>query len=789
MDSSTKFPESADPSPEADAVKVYAKDVGGVSQLFVLSDDGSTSQVSGVSASPGGVANSVQINDGSGGFGGDANLTYDGTTLSTTGGGPASEALLTVGKVRFNNALGEQVFEFEPDLYGMNIETGPSLDPGPGYQTVMNAGQLTVSEWTDSTFSTATAGTDVAPAAIILSEFAGAITPTITSTDGAVNKPLNFAITELQINGAAGNAGEVLTSQGVGAAPIWAAAAGGGTTIAKDPVRVATAAALPANSYAAGVLTADAGGDLNSVGIDGVTTLVVGDRVLVKDEATTANNLIYEITDLGAAGVGPATPVVPAAPTYPGALLTCGSGGTYATLTAAVAAAVDGDRIQILAGTIVEAATVTISKSVEVFGTGATCIVQRDSLTAVLTVTAPDVYLHDFAIVNNQVPSADPSGQSCCVNADTMNRTSVDGRGGLYFEDLTLTYPKVGVFISGTAWVVRGCTFAPNTGSPNTTIRALFSYGSQQTSFVYGNTFQTCTPGAAGDARLTAIYLNTRNDGIAPAWESGYMDSLVIDGNAITGGGGAPPRSYIDATSIYHQSGTATTFPPYGQFSLYIVNNNFAINHGSSPCVFFGRAYSGTPVLPLSFFDNLVVSDNSFGARVSSTQKGALFWTNTSGTAQNMGTFGGGFYGANNVIAPATLPVTVATVMADSSLLMVREIAYYNAPTPLLTLIPTVPAVPWSMTLAADCDGAGEFTRGIFASVNEGATNAATSWIVITPDPITVGVTAVDWLLFGDSAYAPATPADWAAPVPASIKQALDRLASAVAGLLGAPIP
>jgi hypothetical protein len=38
-------------------------------------------------AVPGGVANSVQINDGSGGFGGDANLTYDGTNLTVATGG------------------------------------------------------------------------------------------------------------------------------------------------------------------------------------------------------------------------------------------------------------------------------------------------------------------------------------------------------------------------------------------------------------------------------------------------------------------------------------------------------------------------------------------------------------------------------------------------------------------------------------------------------------------------------------------------------------------------------
>lgn len=37
--------------------------------------------------------------------------------------------------------------------------------------------------------------------------------------------------------------------------------------------------------------------------------------------------------------------------------------------------------------------------------------------------------------------------------------------------------------------------------------------------------------------------------------------------------------------------------------------------------------------------------------------------------------------------------------------------------------------------------------------------------------------------------YSPGTPADWAATAPTQVKQALDRIASAVEGLLGAPIP
>jgi hypothetical protein len=63
-----------------------------------------------------------------------------------------------------------------------------------------------------------------------------------------------------------------------------------------DSMRAATTAALPANTYSAGVLTATANGALPAQ--DGVT-LVVGDRLLVKNEATAANNGLYAVTQVG----------------------------------------------------------------------------------------------------------------------------------------------------------------------------------------------------------------------------------------------------------------------------------------------------------------------------------------------------------------------------------------------------------------------------------------------------------------------------------------------------------
>lgn len=67
----------------------------------------------------------------------------------------------------------------------------------------------------------------------------------------------------------------------------------------KAPVKCATIAALAANTYSNGVLTASANGALGT--IDGFT-LAVGDRLLVKDEATQSKHGVYTVTSLGSAG-------------------------------------------------------------------------------------------------------------------------------------------------------------------------------------------------------------------------------------------------------------------------------------------------------------------------------------------------------------------------------------------------------------------------------------------------------------------------------------------------------
>jgi hypothetical protein len=74
---------------------------------------------------------------------------------------------------------------------------------------------------------------------------------------------------------------------------------------AKAPVRLATTAALPANTYSNGASGVGATITINATGtltIDGTLT-ALNDRVLVQNEATSANNGPYVVTTAGAIGV------------------------------------------------------------------------------------------------------------------------------------------------------------------------------------------------------------------------------------------------------------------------------------------------------------------------------------------------------------------------------------------------------------------------------------------------------------------------------------------------------
>lgn len=411
-------------------------------------------------------------------------------------------------------------------------------------------------------------------------------------------------------------------------------------------------------------------------------------------------------------------PSLPSAPTFNGTLRTCGTGGQFATLSAAVASANPGDRIQVLPGTINEGMAVAVNKSLEIFGTGASCIIRRDSTTEVLTVSAANVYIHDLRVWNNQLASADGGGLSSCITAPTMQQATQSGLSGIYIANCTFTFPKMGVSIDAASWVIRDCTFNSNSATPGATIRAIAPYGSTGTSFISGNTFNA--PASDG-LRLICISPNAAGPrGVS--FVTGYTGSFVIQDNVLASN---TVRAYIDTTGMFRAPGAISTLYTAGQFDLYIKGNNFgSFNYTSSPCLFYGSAgaYTGSsPINPFSFFGKLYVAGNSFGKRTTGAEKGALFFTAASTPSSGgLGSFGTGFYAASNSITAATLSGTNVSVMAvEPSLLMVRDgLIYTSAPSPLLT--PTEPVGSLSVSFV------GSYDTYVNIPANTSATSVAT---------------------------------------------------------------
>ena len=414
-------------------------------------------------------------------------------------------------------------------------------------------------------------------------------------------------------------------------------------------------------------------------------------------------NMQYEAATAGAAGNlitimhQLAQFYVPSRPLPPtgGTMHTVGAGGDFATLSAAIAdpSVASGDKLKLIGASITEAALVTVDKTLEIYSEVNT-VLQRDSTNAVLKITAGSVYIHDFTITNNQQANLDAGGQSCCINADTMNRNAYSGVSGVYIENMTFNHPKVGVFMSGDGWVINNCTFNVNAASQTagTTLRPIFLYGTVNECFIENNTINT----SLDSSRTIGIFFDSRNDGIAPAYASGYQGAVVVQNNTIVkNGANGAPRSYMDLTGFYRQSGPASTNGNLGEFSLYIVGNNFGTDYASSPCVFFGR----TGVLPFSFFNILLVQNNTFGKRTTGAEKGVLFFTSASALAsRSMGTFADNVYASNNTITAATLASPNISIMdVAPTLLMVRDNTYYDAPSPLIT--PAAPVGAFQVTV------------------------------------------------------------------------------------------
>jgi hypothetical protein len=236
--------------------------------------------------------------------------------------------------------------------------------------------------------------------------------------------------------------GTFLQTRGVGADPTWAAVKGGaggtGTsvTIWNLSCDLATAAALPACTYANGTagvgatLTASANGALS---VDG-EAVDVADRILVKDQSNLAHNGIYTVT---AAGSGAAPFVLTRATDFD---------ATAEILEGSSVAVTTGDANHGTAWVQITGATVTVG----------TTSIEFDAIAAVMPICAPGQVL----------------GNPLAVPAPAVPMDPVDGGGGTSLPAGT-THDQL-VYVGG-AWTAQRpryivAAFAPGVPTASQTL-------------------------------------------------------------------------------------------------------------------------------------------------------------------------------------------------------------------------------------------------------------------------------------------------------------------------------
>lgn len=179
----------------------------------------------------------------------------------------------------------------------------------------------------------------------------------------------------------------------------------------KLPVRAITTAALPANTYANGTsgfgatLTGNANGALPAQ--DGVT-LVVGNRLLVKDEVAPEKNGIYIVTQLGSVGtvyiLTRASDADTAVKTFPGISVFSTNDGTTNGLKEYVLATITSP---LIIGTTAQTwstqaitSPVPTSSNKEMVANATSADFQAATATAIVSTPANDGYVQVF--VNGQ---------------------------------------------------------------------------------------------------------------------------------------------------------------------------------------------------------------------------------------------------------------------------------------------------------------------------------------------------------------------------------------------------
>ncbi len=285
---------------------------------------------------------------------------------------------------------------------------------------------------------------------------------------------------------------------------------------------------------------------MRGVQVSGITTATTVDSVLHADvkackwmveafeDATPGNRKafeVYALTDGGGGGESTA-PAIPAAPALPGSYdHTVGSGGSFATLEAALADASvsDGDSIQVLDGTYLITSSIAVDKQVKIYGQSKAGVIfetagDTSDPVSMFNISVDNVLMKDMTIKHKKTS-----------NTSVESAISVSGPGfpqtrvaNFVIDNCRIEHIEFALVIRGSDWQLRSCQFVYE-GPSNSTRRHVGVYGTLGNCFMYQ--CESEDNGATGNTRWL---VPTSNTGSNP--NETMEGNLVLDGNVQTVG-------------------------------------------------------------------------------------------------------------------------------------------------------------------------------------------------------------------------------------------------------------
>jgi hypothetical protein len=527
-----------------------------------------------------------------------------------------------------------------------------------------------------------------------------------------------------------------------------------GIGTAHASVRAATIASLPSNSAnGAGVLTETGWGSLGS--IDGVA-VVAGDRVLVKNEVTQANNGIYVVTNTGTgttvthANVVVATTAPLATNVATATTLTASSAGTLPTI--------DGASLNVNDRVLVKNEATQVNNGIYVVTSVGTPAGASHTAVKVATAAALPTNTASGGVLSGWGPIGQIDGTTVAVNDRVLvkNEAATQNNGIYTVTALgTGASAQLGAVKVATTAALPANTRATNVLTANANgafptidgqtlalgdrILVMYEGGALGTTSANNGVYTLTALGAAGASKWT---LTRATDADQTGELTGGMNVPVTNGTANAG-----KAFYISSPA----SGSITVNSAIGftasvKWSLTRATDADAtgeLNPGEQVPVTAGATYTG-----LTFYvsspSSGTITINTTGISFAQTAK----WVLTRATD-----------GVTGQLAVGD-QVPVTSGLANTGLAFYISTPASGTITTGTTAIAFTGSVKWVLTRATDADATGELNSGEQVPVTSGGTNTGTTYYVSTTGVITVNVTAVNFALNAKWTLTRATDAD-----------------------------